>query len=172
MRVEFGRRGGNRTHNPRLRRPVLYPIELLAHALNHCSCEVTDSGGAGLDSGGAAVRIVALSDGLKVTDNHSLGPVGTIRGTAAEECAMAAVAWLNEVDMGIGKDSLTAFGKKTDERIVLGENDKRGNSNPVDHTRAGGPVVVVVCIAEAAIGSDDFWSNSRMERTGPMPSVR
>ncbi len=25
-----GRRGGNRTHNPRLRRPVLYPIELLA----------------------------------------------------------------------------------------------------------------------------------------------
>ena len=28
-----GRRGGNRTHNPRLRRPVLYPIELLAHAL-------------------------------------------------------------------------------------------------------------------------------------------
>ena len=29
----FGRRGGNRTHNPRLRRPVLYPVELLAHAL-------------------------------------------------------------------------------------------------------------------------------------------
>ena len=28
-----GRRGGDRTHNPRLRRPVLYPIELLAHAL-------------------------------------------------------------------------------------------------------------------------------------------
>ena len=27
-----GRRGGNRTHNPRLRRPVLYPIELLARA--------------------------------------------------------------------------------------------------------------------------------------------
>jgi hypothetical protein len=26
-----GRRGGDRTHNPRLRRPVLYPIELLAH---------------------------------------------------------------------------------------------------------------------------------------------
>ena len=25
-----GRRGGNRTHNPRLRRPVLYPVELLA----------------------------------------------------------------------------------------------------------------------------------------------
>jgi hypothetical protein len=25
-----GRRGGDRTHNPRLRRPVLYPIELLA----------------------------------------------------------------------------------------------------------------------------------------------
>ena len=25
-----GGRGGNRTHNPRLRRPVLYPIELLA----------------------------------------------------------------------------------------------------------------------------------------------
>jgi hypothetical protein len=28
-----GRRGGDRTHNPRLRRPVLYPIELLARAL-------------------------------------------------------------------------------------------------------------------------------------------
>jgi hypothetical protein len=28
-----GGRGGNRTHNPRLRRPVLYPIELLAHSL-------------------------------------------------------------------------------------------------------------------------------------------
>jgi hypothetical protein len=27
-----GGRGGNRTHNPRLRRPVLYPIELLARA--------------------------------------------------------------------------------------------------------------------------------------------
>ena len=27
-----GRRGGDRTHNPRLRRPVLYPIELLARA--------------------------------------------------------------------------------------------------------------------------------------------
>jgi hypothetical protein len=26
-----GGRGGNRTHNHRLRRPVLYPIELLAH---------------------------------------------------------------------------------------------------------------------------------------------
>ena len=26
-----GGRGGDRTHNPRLRRPVLYPIELLAH---------------------------------------------------------------------------------------------------------------------------------------------
>jgi hypothetical protein len=29
-----GRRGGDRTHNPRLRRPVLYPIELLAHVLS------------------------------------------------------------------------------------------------------------------------------------------
>ena len=29
-----GRRGGDRTHNPRLRRPVLYPIELLAHAFS------------------------------------------------------------------------------------------------------------------------------------------
>jgi CheY-like chemotaxis protein len=29
--LKYGRRGGNRTHNPRLRRPVLYPIELLAH---------------------------------------------------------------------------------------------------------------------------------------------
>ncbi len=28
-----GRRGGDRTHNPRLRRPVLYPIELLARSL-------------------------------------------------------------------------------------------------------------------------------------------
>ena len=28
-----GGRGGNRTHNPRLRRPVLYPIELLAHSV-------------------------------------------------------------------------------------------------------------------------------------------
>jgi hypothetical protein len=29
-----GGRGGNRTHNPRLRRPVLYPIELLARFLS------------------------------------------------------------------------------------------------------------------------------------------
>ena len=29
-----GRRGGDRTHNPRLRRPVLYPIELLARAVS------------------------------------------------------------------------------------------------------------------------------------------
>jgi integrase len=29
-----GRRGGNRTHNPRLRRPVLYPIELLARVFS------------------------------------------------------------------------------------------------------------------------------------------
>ena len=28
-----GGRGGDRTHNHRLRRPVLYPIELLAHML-------------------------------------------------------------------------------------------------------------------------------------------
>ena len=28
--VKNGGRGGNRTHNHRLRRPVLYPIELLA----------------------------------------------------------------------------------------------------------------------------------------------
>ena len=28
-----GGRGGNRTHNIRLRRPVLYPIELLAQTL-------------------------------------------------------------------------------------------------------------------------------------------
>ena len=27
-----GRQGGARTRNPRLRRPVLYPVELLAHA--------------------------------------------------------------------------------------------------------------------------------------------
>src|ERR1035441_6412619 len=46
-----GGRGGNRTHNPRLRRPVLYPIELLArghhesknarrgaHIACHCKC--------------------------------------------------------------------------------------------------------------------------------------
>ena len=34
-----GRRGGDRTHNPRLRRPVLYPIELLARCgcLFHCN---------------------------------------------------------------------------------------------------------------------------------------
>src|SRR6185312_6838520 len=34
----FGGRGGNRTHNPRLRRPVLYPIELLAHAWELRGC--------------------------------------------------------------------------------------------------------------------------------------
>ena len=28
----IGRQGGARTHNPRLRRPVLYPVELLAHS--------------------------------------------------------------------------------------------------------------------------------------------
>lgn len=33
MILKAGGRGGNRTHNPRLRRPVLYPIELLARAL-------------------------------------------------------------------------------------------------------------------------------------------
>ena len=40
-----GRRGGNRTHNPRLRRPVLYPIELLAHVF-YCSCELNEARGA------------------------------------------------------------------------------------------------------------------------------
>lgn len=30
---KHGGRGGNRTHNIRLRRPVLYPIELLAQTL-------------------------------------------------------------------------------------------------------------------------------------------
>ncbi len=37
-----GGRGGNRTHNPRLRRPVLYPIELLARILSlqpYCNFE-------------------------------------------------------------------------------------------------------------------------------------
>ena len=43
---KIGRRGGNRTHNPRLRRPVLYPIELLAHSF-YCSCEVIAARGAG-----------------------------------------------------------------------------------------------------------------------------
>ena len=32
--IFYGGRGGDRTHNPRLRRPVLYPIELLAQRLN------------------------------------------------------------------------------------------------------------------------------------------
>src|SRR5208283_2231822 len=40
-----GRRGGNRTHNPRLRRPVLYPIELLARVF-HCSVEWPQSASA------------------------------------------------------------------------------------------------------------------------------
>ena len=31
LRVKAGTRGGGRTHNLRLRRPTLYPIELLAH---------------------------------------------------------------------------------------------------------------------------------------------
>lgn len=31
--AEDSGRGGDRTHNPRLRRPVLYPIELLARVL-------------------------------------------------------------------------------------------------------------------------------------------
>ena len=34
-----GRRVGDRTRNPRLRRPVLYPIELLARALFYSSVE-------------------------------------------------------------------------------------------------------------------------------------
>jgi hypothetical protein len=38
-----GRRGGDRTHNPRLRRPVLYPIELLAHIF-YCSFEAARAG--------------------------------------------------------------------------------------------------------------------------------
>jgi len=135
---------------------------------------VTNSGGAGLESGGAAVRMVAIIDSLKVADNHGFGPVDTIPGadtiagtgtilglgtipdSAAEECAVAAVARLNEVDMGIGEDKLASFGSETDERIVLREEDKRGNRNAVDDTRTGGAVIVVVCIAEAAVGGDDF----------------
>jgi hypothetical protein len=36
-----GGRGGNRTHNPRLRRPVLYPIELLARGCASAIVTVT-----------------------------------------------------------------------------------------------------------------------------------
>jgi hypothetical protein len=122
----------------------------------------------------AVVFPQALSDSLKVANDGGFGPVdtilgadiihgtdtiprsGTSPGSAAEEGAVAAVARLNEVDMGIGEDSLAGFGREADEGIVLGEEDERGNSYAVDDTRAGGAVVVVVCIAEAAVGSDDF----------------
>ena len=148
---------------------MLYPIELLAHAPHYCICEVVGSGGAAVDSGGtgldsdrAGLGMFALSRGLKVADNHGLGPVDTIPsadtvpGTAAEECAVAALARLNKVDMRIGEDPLAGLWSETDKRIVLGEEHKRGHGNAVDDTSAGSAVVVVVCIAEAAIGSDDF----------------
>ena len=56
--VRYGRRGGNRTHNPRLRRPVLYPIELLAH-VSYCSCEVNEArgvAGAGVSAATSRIR--------------------------------------------------------------------------------------------------------------------
>src|SRR5580658_2866283 len=43
--AQYGGRGGNRTHNPRLRRPVLYPIELLAHVV-YFSCVAIAAAGA------------------------------------------------------------------------------------------------------------------------------
>ena len=113
------------------------------------------------------MRMVALIDGLKVADNHGFGPVdtipvtGTIRGTAAEECAVAALARLNKVDMRIGEDPLAGLWSETDKRIVLGEEHKRGHGNAVDDTSAGSAVVVVVCIAEAAIGRNDFFGRIR-----------
>ena len=87
------------------------------------------------------------SDSLKVTDDRGLGPVGTVSGTAAEEGAVASVARLDEVDVGIGNDPLAGFSKETDERIVLGAENERGNDNAVDDAGAGGAVVVVVGIA-------------------------
>ena len=47
-------------------------------------------------------------------------------------------------------------GVSTDKRVVERMEDERGNSYAVDHSGGGGAVVIVVGVAKAAIGRDDF----------------
>ena len=96
------------------------------------------------------------SDSLKVTDDGGLGPVNAVAGRRAEEGAVASVAGLDKGDVGIGEEARAGFRKEADERIVLRAEDERGNGDAVDDAGAGGAVVVVVGVAEAAIARDDL----------------
>ena len=93
---------------------------------------------------------------LKVSDHSGLGPVNAVGRTATEKCAVASVARLDEFNIWIGKDSFAGFGNEANKWIILRAKNESGNSNSVDDTSAGGAVVVVVCIAEAAMGRDDL----------------
>ena len=77
-------------------------------------------------------------------------------GTARQKSAVAAVAALDEMNVGVGEDARAGFRQETDEGIVFGAKDERGNGDAVDDAGAGGTVVVVVGIAEAAVARDDF----------------
>ena len=77
-------------------------------------------------------------------------------GTARQESAVAAVTALEKVNVRIGENARAGFWQETDEWIVFGRKDERGNGHTVDDACARGAIVVVVGIAEVAVACDDF----------------
>ena len=93
--------------------------------------------------------------GLKVTNHGGFGPMDAGR-PARQKSAVAAVTALDKVNVGIGEDARAGLRQETDEGIVFGAEDERGNGDAVDDAGAGGAIVVVVGVAEAAIARNDF----------------
>ena len=103
-----------------------------------------------------SMRVCADRSRLKVADKGGLGPVDLVAVVAGEEGAVAAVAGLDKMDVGVGQQAGAGLGQDADEGVVLGVEDEGGDGDAVNDTGAGDAIVVVVGVSEAAIAGDDL----------------
>src|ERR1700685_849161 len=83
-----------------------------------------------------------------------LGPVPVVaaRGVSrGEERAVTAVKCLDIGDVRIRDDDLAALRQDAQKRIVESMQDQRRNGDPIEHTRSGCPIIVVIRSGKAGI---------------------
>jgi hypothetical protein len=73
-----------------------------------------------------------------------------------KESAVASIAGLHEVNVGIGEKLGPRLRGQANEGIVQGMEDKGGNGDAIYHTGAGGLKVVVVGISKAPVAGNDL----------------
>ena len=163
-----GGRGGNRTHNPRLRRPVLYPIELLAHASSHFSVESPWNASptaarhlkrlSRLLAGWGVVSFVRIGGRGQQKPHHCrFRPVNLIaQHLERDRRSGRRNGSLQKLRAGWQAASPRVSGSQADEGVVLGMQDQGGHRNPVYHARAGSSVIVVVGVAKAPVAGNNL----------------